>query len=65
MIGYWDRRDDAEFSAADAAASTAADRVITKLSNALAEIEAALADGGDGTSENIPDGSGLKALIGP
>ena len=65
VIGYWDRRDDADFSAADATASSAADRVVTSLSDALAEIEAALADGSDGTGENIPDGSGLKTLIGP
>ena len=65
VIGYWDRRDDADFSAADATASSAADRVVTSLSDALAEIEAALADGRDGTGENIPDGSGLKTLIGP
>ena len=44
VIGYWDRRDDADFSVADATAATAADRVVTSLSDALAEIEAALTD---------------------
>ena len=42
MIGYWDHRDDADFSVADATSATAADRVVTSLSDALAEIEAAL-----------------------
>ena len=52
VIGYWDRRDDADFSAADATASSAADRVVTSLSDALAEIEAALTNERDGTGED-------------
>ena len=66
VIGYWDRRDDADFSVADATAATAADRVVTSLSDALAEIEAALADGQRRHQRRTsPDGSGLKTLIGP
>ncbi len=65
MIGYWDRRDEADFSGADAASATAADRVVTTLSDALAEIEAALTQQHDGTANDAPDASGLKALTGP
>jgi predicted PurR-regulated permease PerM len=65
VIGYWDRRDDSDFSATDATASSAADRVVTSLSDALAEIEAALTNERDSTGENTPDGGGLMTLIGP
>jgi predicted PurR-regulated permease PerM len=65
VIGYWDHRDDADFSIADAASATAADRVVTSLSDALAEIETAMAQGQDGTGANTPNGSGLTALTGP
>ena len=65
VIGYWDHRDDADFSVADATSTTAADRVVTSLSDALAEIEAALSQAPDGTGRDAPNGSGLKALTGP
>ena len=65
VIGYWDHRDDADFSIANATAATAADRVVASLSDALAEIEATLTRTHDGTGETVPEGSGLTALTGP
>ncbi|MGD9616195.1 MAG: AI-2E family transporter [Alphaproteobacteria bacterium] len=65
VIGYWDHRDDSGFSVADAPSATAADRVVTSLSEALTEIEAALTQGPNGTDENPPNGTGLAALTGP
>jgi predicted PurR-regulated permease PerM len=66
VIGYWDHRDDdADFSVADTTSATAADRVVTSLTDALTEIEAALTQGRNDTAESAPDGSGLRALIGP
>jgi hypothetical protein len=65
VIGYWDHRDDADFSVADATSATAADRVVTSLSDALAEVEAALTHEPDGTDSNAANGGGLTALIGP
>jgi hypothetical protein len=65
VIGYWDHRDDADFSVADANSATAADRVVTSLSDALAEIEAALIQAPDGTGRDVPNGNGLRALTGP
>jgi hypothetical protein len=64
VIGYWDHRDDADFSIADPT-SAAADRVVTSLSDALTEIEAALAGEHSDTGESAPEAGGLKALIGP
>jgi hypothetical protein len=65
VIGYWDHRDDADFLITDAASGTAADRAVTTLSEALAEIEAALTRQRDGAADDAPNGSGLKALTGP
>ena len=65
VIGYWDHRDGADFSIADATSATAADRVVTSLSDALADIEAALTETRDATGETVPDGGGLTALTGP
>ncbi len=65
VIGYWDHRDAADFSVADAISATAADRVVTTLSDALAEIEAALTPQHDGSRGDASNGGGLKALTGP
>jgi predicted PurR-regulated permease PerM len=65
VVGYWDHRDDAGFSVADTTAATAADRTVTSISDALTEIEAALAQGRDGAGENPADESGLTAVTGP
>jgi predicted PurR-regulated permease PerM len=65
VVGYWDHRDDADFSIADATSVTAADRVVTSLSDALAEIEAALSREPGGPGENPMDSGGLAALTGP
>ena len=70
VIGFWDHRDNADFPVADAASATAADRVVTSLSDALAEIEAALAKPYGETAANAPESnvtgaSELQALTGP
>jgi predicted PurR-regulated permease PerM len=58
VIGYWDHRDDGDFPLADAISATAADRVVTSLADALAEIEAAQSPDRNGAGE-------ATALIGP
>ena len=66
LIGYWGHAGDPEFSAVDATASTAADRVVTALADALAEIETVLlAQTPPAAPEKPPSGRGLRALIGP
>jgi predicted PurR-regulated permease PerM len=67
VIGNWGHRSDPAFSAAEATAATAADRVVTSLAEALAAIEAALPSSdirprSDNEPEAPPD---LKALTGP
>ncbi len=65
VIGYWDQRDDADFSVADATpppppiGSSPACPTRWPRSRRRWPMER------DGTGENIPDGSGLKTLIGP
>jgi hypothetical protein len=65
VIGYWDHRNGADFSVADATSATAADHVVTSLSDALAEIEAVLTQVDNDPGDNAPQASGLKALTGP
>lgn len=70
VIGYWDHRGDADFSIADATSTTNADRVVTSLSDALAEIEATLTGEHDNAGDNAAGSNAtgspeLKALTGP
>ena len=65
IIGYWDYRDADGVSVTDATSAGADDRVVTTLSDAAAEIEAALTQDRAGAGDDATDGSGLKALTGP
>jgi predicted PurR-regulated permease PerM len=66
VIGFWGQGG-AEFSVDEATVATASDRVVTSLSAAVAEIEAALAESNPGAES--PRGSGpltaLRAITGP
>jgi predicted PurR-regulated permease PerM len=66
VIGFWGQ-DGAEFSLDEATTATAADSVVTSLSLAIAEIEAALVDsrpGSEAAREARP-ATGMRALSGP
>jgi len=65
VIGYWDHRDADLAAAADTTSAIAADRIVTSLSDMLAETEAALTQDHSDTGESAPNASGLKALTGP
>jgi hypothetical protein len=65
VIGYWDYRDADGVPVSDAIAATPDDRVVTTLSDALAEIEAALSERRDAAHGGTADETGPRALTAP